>query len=161
MNSSKSYANLYSNIYSFKDDPCLHAKCHIGEICIQSLDGYSYNCVKEKKYSTHISYDSPVKVNLASKERDLFTNNPVNYFEKYMGSNPCLSSPCGLREVCRVLSKTEYVCQKELEMFADTDVPKEFSQRKMKQDIYENLKNIFRKHQRNKNIKLLKGKLFF
>lgn len=139
------------------DDPCLHAKCDSGEICIQSLDGYSYNCVKEKKYSTHIKYDAPVKVKLASKERDLFTNKPVNYFEKYMSYNPCLSSPCGMREVCRVISKTKYVCQKELEMYADTKSVKEISQRKMKQDIYENLRNIFRNHKKNRNFKLLKA----
>ena len=98
-----------------------------------------------------------MKVKLASKERDLFTNKPVNYFEKYMSYNPCLSSPCGMREVCRVISKTEYVCQKELEMYADTKSVKEISQRKMKQDIYENLRNIFRNHKKNRNFKLLKG----
>lgn len=77
--------------------------CEFGEICIKSIDGLSYNCVKEDMFS-----NSPSSVNI-----------PLNHFVKFFEPNPCLSSPCREKEICRVVKRDQYVCVRELEFPAD------------------------------------------
>jgi len=90
------------------NDPCLTNFCNFGELCIRSIDGLSYNCVDE----SFISQTSQ----LANQP---FNNYPVNYFLKYLEPNPCLSSPCQEKQICRVLNMRDYVCVNELELPSD------------------------------------------
>jgi len=123
------------------NDPCLYVKCPIGQICIKSVDGYSYNCLKETSYSDiNIDYARTVK------------NRPVNYFEKYMSFNPCLTNPCGPRQICRNWGKNEYVCQSELELGPDTERMIDQSTNNIyRNGLWQNLKSIWNKEKSTKN----------
>ena len=101
---------LYHKVYSFQvvDDPCLTNFCNFGELCIRSIDGLSYNCINEGLMSQ-----------TNQKTPETFYNYPTNYFLKYHEPNPCLSSPCQEKQICRVLSMQKYVCVNELEMPSD------------------------------------------
>lgn len=150
----------YSN--TINDDPCLHVKCPRGEICIKSIDGFSFNCIKEISYSKNIKFGSNQDLNMAAKARDLFTNYPVNYFEKYMSFNPCLSSPCGPRKICRHIKNEKFICQSELELYSDTNKLRSFANIGLKQNIWTNLQKKFfneRRHNKITSLRAIKKKL--
>lgn len=141
-------------------DPCLTAMCSRGYICVKSFDESSYNCIKEDTYSNQSTRSiNQYPFNTGSKIRHSVTNVPNNYYSKYHGANPCMSSPCGYHEICRNLpeNKNGYICQGELEMYADVQQARSFQKRKMKQDIWKNLQNIFKKQQAQRKLTPLKA----
>lgn len=91
---------LSNAFYLYGEDPCLFSSCNFGEICVRSIDGLSYNCIQEDATGNMLTS----------------VNVPLNYFVKYHEPNPCLSSPCNEKEVCRVFKRNKYVCVKELEL---------------------------------------------
>lgn len=127
-------------------DPCLYAKCPNGEICIKSIDGYSYNCLRENQYTS--VYDG-IKSNIefGAKSKQTVTNYPVNYYEKYMSFSPCLSSPCGPNQICRNLPDNKFVCVNELVAFSDRSALQPIAaQQQLKQDVWANLQTIFNRN---------------
>jgi len=152
-----------SMIYStpIEDDPCLRVICKIGSICVKSFDGHgNYNCVKEELGTArldtrsvfHPSYTSGTKI------RHSATNVPkTNYYKNYYTNNPCMSSPCKPQEICRNIADNDYFCQHELDRYADTQQARSYQQRKMKQNVWENLQKIFKKQQAFRKLTPLKA----
>lgn len=140
-----------------QNDPCFHITCPQGEICMRSIDAISYNCIKEDQYLKRDEYNNMGDLELALKPRDSVTNYPVNYFEKYMTFNPCLSSPCAPRQICRNLGKNEYICQSEIHAFADINDARSMLREQSKLNVWENLQEAFHHHKAYRKIKPLKA----
>ena len=138
----------------------MYAKCRNGEICVKSIDGYSYNCLQENYYTGRDIYENVKKgIEFGIKERQTVTNYPVNFYQKYMSFSPCMSSPCAFNQVCRNLPDNKYVCVNELVAFSDRNGAQSFSNQKIKQDVWNNLQTIFNKNiirPLNGNLKLKK-----
>jgi hypothetical protein len=130
-----------ANSTPINNDPCIYVHCPSGNICIRSIDGYSYNCVAESSFSNQVTYgssNSPLKMG-SSMSNNVVQNFPVNYFEKYLTMSPCMSSPCGERQVCRNLPDSQYVCKSELDRSANMmQVPEN-----NRQGVWENLQRIW------------------
>jgi hypothetical protein len=107
--------------------------CPIGEFCQKSIDGISYNCIKEKHYVN----------NNHSTVIDLYTNHPFNYYEKFLTYNPCLSSPCKQNQICRNLQNNNFVCQNELKTYEDTAEARKHFEKKLQSKESENRRIIF------------------
>ena len=94
-------------------NPCLEAPCKFGEICEKSIDGFSYNCISESAFKKQMfsKRETPIE-----EIKDLFTNYPVDYYKQYLSNNPCFSSPCSSRQVCRnIMSSKGFYCVNELQ----------------------------------------------
>lgn len=96
--------------------------CNFGEICIRSIDGLSYNCVEEADHN--------------KKSIERFYNQPLNYFVKFHEINPCISSPCGEKQICRVLNRNKFVCVRELELPYDISNPTIIESKFLKNKIF-------------------------
>ena len=126
--------NLAESVSTY--DQCIFAKCSTGQVCQKSIDGMSYNCIAENLFFNQ------KQTSLSMRPENSYTNYAVNYFDKYLNFNPCLSSPCGFKQICRNLNAKDYVCQSELEVPADIVESRKTSSDNDDQ-VWQNLQRLF------------------
>ena len=135
-------------------DPCLRMPCKQYEICVSSKNGLQYNCISEprpvKKTVTTINFKPNVQLIKQTPAVKTTTN--------VIQVNPCLSSPCGFKQICKTVPERpfQYVCEDEVELNAIKQTIFEPEQR---EQVTSTLNTILRKIETGQFYNKVKGKL--
>lgn len=132
--------------------------CQQYEICVSSKNGLQYNCISEprpvKKTVTTINFKPNVQLvkqmpTLLPVVKTPTTTNVIHV-------NPCLSSPCGFKQICKTVPERpfQFFCEDEVELNA---IKQTIFEPEREAQVTSSLNNILRKIETGQFFNVVQG----